>query len=257
MRCDEIREQLPLHSLDLLEPAEAEEVRRHLASGCPACAAEMAALRESVAGIPYALPAEEPSPMAKARLLAAVRGPARPAATPRKSTSVAGWIAAAAALLIALVNGAVTSRSFRAQTESLRDQIRSQDVELSRLKEQVRQSQDAILMARSPGSRVVDLAPRTGDNAAARIFWDPRKGTWKLYTDTLPPAGPGRTYQLWLVTSEAKISAGVFDTAGGDEASGTVTIPASAGPVIAAAITPEPEGGSPQPTGPILLLGKI
>ena len=92
--------------------------------------------------------------------------------------------------------------------------------------------------------------------SAARVFWDVRRGSWRLYADNLPPAGAGKTYQLWLVTAQAKISAGVFDPAS-EEASGSVALPADAGTVVAAAVTPEPEGGSPQPTGKIILLGKI
>jgi hypothetical protein len=49
----------------------------------------------------------------------------------------------------------------------------------------------------------------------------------------------------------------VFDPSVEDGASGTVSVPPEAGAVVAAAVTPEPEGGSPQPTGNILLLGKI
>ncbi|HEU5180824.1 MAG TPA: anti-sigma factor, partial [Candidatus Polarisedimenticolia bacterium] len=66
----------------------------------------------------------------------------------------------------------------------------------------------------------------------------------------------GKTYQLWLVTAQAKISAGVFDPSS-EEAAGSVAVPTDAGAVVAAAVTPEPAGGSPQPTGKIILLGKI
>ena len=57
------------------------------------------------------------------------------------------------------------------------------------------------------------------------------------------------------ITGKSKISAGVFDPAAGT-ASGTVVVPPEEGPVLAAAVTDEPMGGSPQPTGSILLLGK-
>jgi len=56
----------------------------------------------------------------------------------------------------------------------------------------------------------------------------------------------------------ARISAGVFEpVAAGEAAAGQVRTPAAAGPVLAAAVTDEPEGGSPQPTGSILPLGKL
>ena len=257
MRCEQVQDLLPLHALGQLEPAEARDVRGHLEAGCPRCASEAAAFQETLAALPLALEGAEPSPMAKARLMARVRKET-PAARPATGAwrPRAGWIAAAAAVLLALVNAAVMSRGYREESRSLLAQIRSQSLELARLRDQVQRTQDTILMVSSPGAKVVDLAGQDSA-AAARVFYDGRRGTWKLYADNLPPAGAGKTYQLWVVTAQAKISAGLFDTAAAAEASGTVTVPESAGAVVALAVTPEPEGGSPQPTGAILLVGKI
>jgi anti-sigma-K factor RskA len=262
MRCEEIRELLPLHALGALEAGDAEVVRRHLASGCPGCAGELSSLAETQAAIPLALPSEEPSPMAKARLMAAIRKDAQ--ATPQKVGTEgsiwarAGLAAAAAAIVVAFLTGSFVSRRYEAQTRDLREQVRSQKEELARLEQQVRRTRDTIMLVRSPGSRVIDLQGQEALAAsAARVFWDVRKGTWRLYADNLPPAGAGKTYQLWLVTDKEKISAGVFDPDKEEESSGTVTVPPEAGTVVAAAVTPEPAGGSPQPTGAILLMGKI
>ena len=106
--------------------------------------------------------------------------------------------------------------------------------------------------------KVIDLAGQgPGVGSSARIFWDQGRQHWKLYAASLPPAGPGKTYQLWLVTPTAKLSAGTFDPGTEGEATGRVEVPLESGPVLAAAVTDEPAGGSPQPTGTILLLGKI
>ncbi|MCI0568163.1 MAG: anti-sigma factor [Acidobacteria bacterium] len=261
MRCEEVQELLALHALDALERGDAEEVRRHLESGCPRCAGELAAFTEAQAAIPFALPAQEPSPMAKARLMAAVRKDAL--GSPRAGRAGGAWgraglAAAAAAIVVAILTGSYTSRRYELQTRELRAQIRSQQEELVRLEQQFRRTRDTILLVRSPGSKVIDLQGQEGlATAAARVFWDVRRGTWRLYADNLPPAGEGKTYQLWLVTAKEKISAGVFDPLKDEEPSGTVTVPPEAGAVVAAAVTPEPAGGSPQPTGSILLLGKI
>jgi anti-sigma-K factor RskA len=259
MRCDAVRELIPLHALGLLEGPELAEVRRHLEAGCPRCAAELAAAGQTQAAIPFALEKQEPSPHAKARLMARVRNDSAAAAkAPRERGfwARAGLLSAAAALAAALLTGTMVGRRYEALTGNLRAQIRSQREELARLRQEFSRARDTILLVRSPGSKVVDLQ---GQNAAAasaaRVFWDVRRGTWRLYPSNLPPAGPGKTYQLWLVTSSRKISAGVFPPA--EEASGTVSVPVESGPVVALAVTPEPEGGSPQPTGEILLLGKL
>lgn len=261
MRCEEIRDLLPLHALGGLEPSEAEAVRRHLEAGCPGCAAEVASFVEVAGQIPFAGQLEEPSPMAKSRLMAKVRGaerPAVPSAAQRSSLwSRAGWAAAAAAVVIAFLSGTAMSRRYQSEAADLRQQLQAQKEELVRLEQQFRRTRDTIMLVRSPGSKVIDLQGQEDlAGSAARVFWDVRRGSWRLYADNLPPAGAGKTYQLWLVTAQAKISAGVFDPAS-EEASGSVAVPADAGSVVAAAVTPEPEGGSPQPTGKIILLGKI
>ena len=197
--------------------------------------------------------------MAKARLLARVREEARAPRTRGAASRIPGRIllgAAAAVALVSLLALSWVSRRYQAQAEDLRAEIQGQKEELARLSEQVRRTRDTILLVRSPGSKVIDLAGQ-GDaaSAAARVFWDVRKGTWRLYVDNLPPLSEGKTYQLWLITPQAKVSAGVFNPQ--EEISGAVTVPPGAGAVVAAAVTPEPAGGSPQPTGAILLLGKI
>ena len=263
MRCEEIRELLPFHALGSLEEPEAAAVRAHLDAGCPNCAAELAGLGATLAELPFALPAEDAPARVKSRLLAAVHEE-RAESGPLPSPSARGlWVravplAAAASLVAAVLTGAIVTRSFGRQTEALRSQVRFQKERLAALEEQSRRTRDTILLLRSPGSKVIDLqGQEESADSAARVFWDRRRGKWTLYADRLPPAGAGRTYQLWLVTDQAKISAGTFDPSTGEEATGDVTVPPEAGVVVAAAVTPEPEGGSPQPTGKILLLGKI
>jgi len=260
MRCDQMKDLLPLHAVGLLEPEEAAILIEHLNTGCPRCAAELAAVSEAVHLLPFAGPAEEPSPMAKARLLAAIRKDLKRGKEP---LAAAGWgrtlaASVAAGGVVAILSGVMMGRREAALKADLGGKIDSQREELTALREQVRRARESIQLVSSPAVKVIDLAgqaPRS--DSAARVFWDRRRASWRLYADNLPPAGPGKTYQLWLVTADAKISAGTFDPAAGGEASGAVALPPDAGPVVAAAVTDEPEGGSPQPTGTILLLGKI
>ena len=147
--------------------------------------------------------------MAKARLMAAVRGEEtaeRPPAARAGSWGKAIGLAAAASVVAASLTGTLVSRSHRTESDKLRAQIQIQKEELTRLESQFRRTRDTILLVRSPGSKVIDLQGQEERAAsAARVFWDVRRGTWRLYADNLPAAGPGRTYQLWLVTAKAKI----------------------------------------------------
>lgn len=272
MRCDDMRELLAHEVLGLLQPAEAARLNRHLEAGCPACAAERASLHEAAGAIPWALPAEEPSHGARARLLETIRkerprGRASGTIEPSRGAG-AGWGRMAASALVgaALAGGAAGTmvvrqqramNAYRDTVSGLQSRIERQEEDLASLERQVRDATTSIQMVSAPGISVVDLAGQ-GDlaSASARVFWDARQGTWRLYSANLPPPQAGRTYQLWVITADQKISAGVFDAAAPIPAAGIVEVPEGA-QAVAAAITDEPAGGMPQPTGSILLLGKI
>lgn len=254
-RCREFDELLPLRVLGGLESDEAARLEKHLASGCPHCTAELAALSESLNLMPLALPEVTPSESAKARLMARVRSEA----PPRASSSGSWWrlaaAVAAAAILAAYVGGAYVARRSAAVVADLHARLDRQAAELVDLRRQIVQTKDSIRMASAPGVHVFDLAGQKGaEQASARVFWDPKGETWQLYAASLPAPPAGKTYQLWLITPTRKISAGTF---GPTEGAGAIRVPADAGTVVAAAVTDEPAGGSPQPTGSILLLGKL
>jgi hypothetical protein len=259
MRCEELKDLLPLHSLELLDERERSAVRDHLQSGCPRCAAELAAVRETLDLLPLALAPEEPSPMVRTRLLAAVGK--RQLASARPTPRI--WLRAAAAIAgvgvaTALLAGTAVARRYRSELVELQGELQRQAEELAALREQARQSRESILLVSSPAVTVLDLAGQgPGAGSSARIFWDRGRERWRLYAANLAPAAAGKTYQLWLITPTAKLSAGTFEPAADGEASGRVQVPPDAGPILAAAVTDEPAGGSPQPTGTILLLGKL
>ena len=77
-----------------------------------------------------------------------------------------------------------------------------------------------------------------------------------VVTANLPAAPAGKVYQLWFVTPDSKISAGLISTDQNGHGFAAVPFPSSITQLDAAAITLEPEGGSEQPTMPIYLLGK-
>ncbi len=259
MRCEELKELLPLQALRLLDAGEEAAVRLHLDGGCPRCAAEIAATRETLDLLPFALPAERPSPMAKARLMAAVRKESA-GATPAPGALAWGRTVAASlalAILAGVLAAAYVTRRADQVIAGLQDRIDRQTEKLAALQRQISAAQESIRLVSSPGVMVVDLKGQGAQAASsARVFWDRQRDRWELYAANLPPPPGGKTYQLWLITPTAKISAGLFEETA-RTASGQVSLPPAAGPVVAAAVTDEPAGGSPQPTGSILLLGKI
>lgn len=116
---------------------------------------------------------------------------------------------------------------------------------------------DSLVAAMSGANvRVVELASTQKLAPGAKMFWDRLANRWTLVTHDLKAVPEGRTYQLWLVTAKAeKISAGTFNTDDRGRAVVQATYALAEADLAAIAITEEPTGGSPQPTGTILVAG--
>jgi hypothetical protein len=134
---------------------------------------------------------------------------------------------------------ASTQRSQRA-TDSLRSLVMSRD----------------SLLAGITGRDVamVQLTSSAAREPSAMMFWDHSRNGWTLIAHNLPALKPGRTYQLWLVTPTGKISAGTFMPENG-EAMVRATYALARDSLRAVAVTDEPAGGMPQPTGSMVVIG--
>jgi anti-sigma-K factor RskA len=76
-----------------------------------------------------------------------------------------------------------------------------------------------------------------------------------IYDGQLEPAPEGKSYQLWVVPAQGNpISAGVFQPVAGQTDNLLMDMPQGVVPK-AFAVTIEPAGGMPQPTGPKVLVG--
>src|SRR5262245_58290505 len=132
MRCDDLKDLVPVYLAGLLEGKEAAAVREHLDGGCPRCAAEAAATAAVLDELPFALPPEEPSPMVRARILARARQDAETGARPAPSWRRPAIGAVAAAVAAALLTGIAVERRGAAALGDLQRQIARQQEELAR-----------------------------------------------------------------------------------------------------------------------------
>ena len=130
---------------------------------------------------------------------------------------------------------------------------------MAQLEVQLAEQRDTVALLTSAGVRVVDLAGQgTTVQASGRIFWDRQQMRWLFSVRNLPPADADKDYQLWFVPKSGNpINARVFNTAADGSLSIEVPVPNEAVDLKAAAVTIEPRGGRPQPTGPFALLGAM
>lgn len=113
-----------------------------------------------------------------------------------------------------------------------------------------------LQVLRAPG---LEMAALTGQGpspaARGRLLRDPASRRWQVLVADLPPAAPGRTYEVWFIAADGrKLPAGTFDVDARGEAELALAPPPDV-EVTAVAITDEPAGGVASPTGEIHLLG--
>lgn len=92
--------------------------------------------------------------------------------------------------------------------------------------------------------------------APATAFVDPARSTAALVAN-LPEPAEGRDYQLWSIGDGAPVSEGIVDVGAGGLAVHWVERVPAVESIHTWAVSLEPAGGSPQPTGPIVLAGAV
>jgi anti-sigma-K factor RskA len=113
---------------------------------------------------------------------------------------------------------------------------------------------DAIL---DPSVRLYQLTSSGDPEPGIQLFWNQRRNEALLNGSRLKPVPSGRAYQLWFIKDGKPVPSITFVPSPDGSATRTgVPVPRE-GKVSAAAITVEPEGGSAQPTSPIVLVGPL
>jgi len=280
---DEAQEAAALYALGALCQQDARAFELHLEDGCLVCQREKQSFDRVVAGIGSGAGAvdppahlrqalserisrerQRPRPVtASARVAPLPERPIRKPVQPARASVALPW-AIAAFLAIAFAGSflwwqsrhdqlvAESRNQIQAALEQAEKMRAERDQKDERMKEQLAINQ----VLSSPGSKMIDLSGESvAPSASGRIYWDVKTGQW-IVTAQLPVAPAGKTYQLWFVTADAKISAGLIKPDESGHGFAQMKYPPNVSSLIAAAITLEPEGGSAQPTMPIYAIGK-
>jgi anti-sigma-K factor RskA len=175
---------------------------------------------------------------------------------PRQASVIPLWVfkAAAAVLLIGVLGLAVYNLQ-------LTNQVEEQTAVITELQSELEQKEELLAILES---REVNLILMAGldvnPDGYGKIIWDPENDRALLQVANLPRPPEDKDYQLWLIKDDqSPISAGVFsfaqpstdlffkiDQLNQDPSELSNTF----------AVTMEPKGGVPQPTGDMYLAGQ-
>ena len=264
MTTEEAQQLIPLYALGVLDATETREVEGYLRRASRDEQREASEFREIAALLAYALPAVAVPARLRDQLLARVNESA-PAAEPSsnvlafKPKAVVApprawpqWLAAAAALVMTM--GAAY---FYWQNQELKQENLALAQQVVAVKAEQQAQIEQVL---APLNRILTIKGQAAaPQASAKVVWDTQQQRWLLQVYDLPAPPADKDYQLWYVTKDAKLSAAVFRP----DARGRTTLQLQLPPNVnaetlaATAVTLEPKGGVPQPTGQFYLLAQL
>jgi anti-sigma-K factor RskA len=279
MKWNKIKKIAPLYVIGALDEKTAQEVEASLHSATTEQQRVIARWRDVATSLPQALPLQSPPDHVRERLLNRIAEETQQtpieiaveestskemaehgenkilqfAQTRRAESRAVRWMLIAATVLLALGFG----------------YLFKQNADLARKLEAIAKERDRLLsdLAKrgqgddivSPQTRVIAMVGEEIPQANAKIVWDTKAQQWAIYIFDLPAPPSDKDYQLWYVTkNSSKISAAVFRTDSTGRTILKLTLPPDALAGLAAtAVTLEPTGGSPQPTGKFYLKASI
>jgi len=173
-----------------------------------------------------------------------------------------GTFAIAASFALLLVTLSLVFYSFNLSTEISNQEkvIEEQQARISELQNDVQQKEELLSILES---REVDLVMMSGmevnPNGYGKVIWDSESNRALLQVSNLPAVPSDKDYQLWIIKNNKPVSAGVFavNDPGKDSFFKIEEMAAGEQAADAFAITMEPKGGMPQPTGDMYLMGNM
>ena len=257
----EIEELLPFYALDALTDEERELVEAYLREH-PEARQQMGEMAKTVSALPHGSVPIEPSARTKEALMARVAVDQKPralkpqqASRPREMRWVNifqafGLGAATVAILWAIVLNAQLAY-LRTQVSTLNEALVAQSNALEQINQQLSQQPEPETVTIS--LKGTDVQPQ----AQGQLIADPNKNSAVLVIAGLDQLEPGKTYQVWLIDGGGPKSAGLLSVDSNGQAVLIVTSELTIGEFNALGISVEPQGGSAQPTGDIVVLSDL
>jgi hypothetical protein len=267
----ELTELALLAPLGALLPEEQRRVAQHAAEGCPRCDA---ALRESHGALDVlalAAPGLSPSPRARESLLASLEAvplreqPARQAPPPQRRRAASRFAAVAAGLALALSaaslfevlrQGRETRHALELADARVEQRLGAEEQQRAALAQRVGAFEQQIETRVASSVSLALAGEATFGAAHARVVMDAAGQQVLLLASRIPPLPEGRTYQLWVIVGGSPKSLGIFAPDREGRVIYVQSEPLDLPTGVQAAVSIEPSGGVPQPTGPIVLVSR-
>lgn len=265
---DRIEELVSAYALGVLDGDDLKELEDHLREN-PGVYRELLSENEAAfSQLAYVLKSSSPRAGLRSELMADIKSEKEAYADTKSSfwqRLQPIWLglgsAVAAILIISLftysssLNNTVEQQ--QAKISNLETLIIEKDSELALLQEEFASQSEMLAFLENPEVVIINLV-KTEPNlkAVGRVLWNPGDDEALFYGINLPEVPEGKTYQLWAIAGEKPESLGVFNV---DDRGNNVHLIKSLsnfGDIGTFAVSLEPAGGVPLPTGKIYLAGE-
>ncbi len=265
MRKDKYTQYIHAYALGALSNEEVERFEDHLRTGCPECAQEVTEMLAVTSLLSTSVEAQHPSPHVREKILATIAReksyePVRKAVKPGLLDRVAAAfrqrgfglaLGTTVAVLLLVI-------AFSVFVLSLLSTIDEQKVQITALRDELTRKEELLSVLQA---RRVDMVIMNGleisPQGYGKIIWDPERKVAILQISNLPIVPKDKDYQLWVIRDKKPVSAGVFAITSEKDGFFKITplVETDLKRINAFAVTLEPKGGVPQPTGKMYLLG--
>jgi anti-sigma-K factor RskA len=278
---EQLRELASLHALGVLSDEERAQLAKAMA-GDAELAAEVRQLEDTAGALGGVVAQVDPPARLRARVLAVAgieaddaagtaavspvggRGADAAVVVRPKSSALPGWLAAAAALVLASGLG-LWALQLRTSLDDMNARVQRAEAEVVRIQRTLGEAQEQTktLEARNevlfaPDMQRVDLAGQpVAPASTARAFVSRHSGL-AFAANQLPTLPADKVYQLWVIPQgQSPVDAGLLSPDKSGHASLFFKMPADMAPAAVIAVTVEPAGGVPAPTGDKALVGEV
>jgi anti-sigma-K factor RskA len=256
-----IEELLPFYVLDALTEEEREQVEAYLASHQEA-RVEVEEMIRAASALPQSVSPVTPASQTKEALMKRVAADSKtrtdrseqsqpsPRASRFESLFRIFSLAAAGIAIILVI-------ALSAQVTALKDEIASVNSALTKQANAFNQIIQTLPQSTPSNTITVSLKGTNAEpKAQGQLIANPTSQSAVLVISGLPPLEPGKTYQVWLI-GDPPISAGLLTTDAEGQGVLIITSQQPIGSFKSLGISVEPEGGSEQPTGDIVVLSDL
>lgn len=271
-----IEELLSFYVLDALSDEERELVEAYLVEH-PEARERIQELSQAASALPYSAPPVKPSDRPKQLLMKRIEADRLTRFSVRSQSSRLrptwlenlSWafnkfafgslslgIAALAISWVVILNNEVSR--LRGEVSALGDALVAQARSLEQLNQSVDQLNAELPQEPASAVRTIEFnGTPVQPQAYGQLIADPNSTSAVMVVTRLAPLQPGIVYQVWLIQGETPTSAGLLTVDADGQGVLLLVSDETIGSFDALGISVEPEGGSQQPTGDIVVLGDL